>query len=220
MQPKRNLFFVEPKSSFSKAITGGSCFVPRSQSTGDPSTDPESLEMKDPSTGLESYDRENPSRGPKSHDREDPLTGRESHDKADPPTVPKSYGTWDPLRDPTLEMPFANLNIQGSGHPKANQESLRTKDPLTNLKLQMNVDEEEWIELNQEMPEPKVRELSNHYCRNKFRTTQRIVKPSSLSPAIKDILVGYGLDNMSFGVGEVPLTTIVSVVASMNFSSD
>ena len=91
---------------------------------------------------------------------------------------------------------------------------------LANPNLQMNLDEEEWIESNQEMIEPRVRELSIHYHGNKFRTTQRIVKPSLSSLALKDILVGFGLENMSFGVGKVPSTTIVSIVVGMNFSLD
>ena len=70
------------------------------------------------------------------------------------------------------------------------------------------------------MPKLRVRELSSHYCGNKFRTTRRIVKPSLLSPAVKGILVGSRLDNLSFGIGEVPSMVIVLVVAGMNFSSD
>ena len=46
------------------------------------------------------------------------------------------------------------------------------------------------------------------------------MKPSLSSLAVKDILVGSGLDNLSFEVGEESLTAIVPAMTRMNFSSD
>ena len=84
----------------------------------------------------------------------------------------------------------------------------------------MNVDEDEWIESNHEMPEPKVRELSSHYRENKFRTTLRIVKPSSLPLVVNNNVVGSRSDNLSFSVDEVPPMAIILAVVCMNISSD
>ena len=94
------------------------------------------------------------------------------------------------------------------------------EDPLDNPKLQINVDEEEWIELNQEMFEPRMRVLSSHYHENKFRTIQRILETFFIVSNCQGHFSGSGLDNLSFGVGEVPPTAIVSAVAGMNFSLD
>ena len=83
--------------------------------------------------------------GPKSHDRGDLLTGPESHDiREDPSMGPESHNKWNPLTnleshdlgdpsiDPTLGMPFANLNFQASGNVLANLDSLAMEDPSAN----------------------------------------------------------------------------------------
>ena len=111
-----------------------------------------------------------------------------------------------------------NLKFHGLGDPIANPMLLRMEDPSANPELQNNVDEEEWFEFNQEMPKPRMKEFSSHYGGNKFRTTQRIVKPSSSSPTVKDILVGFELSNLSVGVGEVPPMVTVSIVKGELFT--
>ena len=74
--------------------------------------------------------------------------------------------------------------------------------------------------MNQEICELEVKEFFSHYGRNKFRTSVRILKPSSLPLAVNDNLIGFGSNNLSFGVDNVSPTMVVSVVVGMNISLD
>ena len=146
--------------------------------------------------------------------------GQEFHDRGDPLIHSESCGTGNPSTNPEFSMPSKILKFQGSRDRVAHPMPLRIEDPLANPELQMNVDEDEWIESNQEMPESKVRELSSHYCGNMFRTILRIVKPSSSPPIVSNNVVGFRSDDLSFSVGEVLLMAIVLAVVQMNISSN
>ena len=50
----------------------------------------------------------------------------------------------------------------------------------------MKVDEEKWLEINQEFCKPNEREYSIHYPRNKFRTTLKVLKAFSLLPIVNE----------------------------------